>query len=968
MSRVTSFVSEQDFVSTWLLPRLREAANVVAGPGMIDFHVNRKVNGWADLTVEKGGKRVLVVEAKFKKKVGRVERDIEPRDPEAVRQAAGYALDGGFHYYATCNARRMVLFQFKPGLRPFEAEVMAVDYQRDENWAENTLKAILELVPVRLKQLDDTLVDTLHEAAADLMPEFVRALREKLRDHDYHRRFSDWLASQGLESSEQTFSIVAEQSTYLQINKLLFYQVIRAIYPDRLQPLRITEEEEVDEALGRFFADARKIDYRPIYESDIISEIPLTPRGAERIRTLLDTLNEFDFSGMGDFVGRMYEKLIPPDERKRLGQFYTPPNVIELIVRLTVTQPEAKVLDPGCGSGGFLVSAYQQLRKLNGIPPRVEGAIGEQFHQQLLDQVYGVDINQFPAHLSVINLAVQNPRARVRTVNVVPKDFFDLKPGQAVLAGFTGLDAEGGRTTVTLPPAFDVVVANPPYIRQEYVGDREKGKIKNLIESEFRDVSIGGPSGRRDRVTAISEHSDIYIYFYLHGLAFLKNGGRLGFISSTKWLEVKYGEAFQKFLVENCKILYVIEFDRAVFPDAEVNTEVTILERVSGEKNRGQRDGNRVKFVHINRALPMDRLLERIQKEERADDEELSIATVKQEDLKPGKWSVYLRAPPIYHELLMNPKLKPFGSFAKIVYGVKTGYDPYFILDREKLKEWRIERKYLKPCSPPPRALKGYVIEPEDIHQWFFMVHESKSQLRGTNALKYIQFGEKLEAEASKRRTQPLPLLKVETVRNRDPWYSLPRLPVPSIVYPLWFRHQFRPLLNNAGAHATNFFYYVIVGEDDRTAMAALLHSTLTQFLLEISGRQYSGMLHLMTYELQQLPMIDPAEINGPRKKKLEALFWKLNTATVKVSDARLKVKQFKGKSGEQPGLFEKDATKDLEAAKQKQAQALAELDAVVYEILGLTNEAGTEIRNGLIRLREIRRRATRGLQPEPEN
>lgn len=935
---------------------------------MIDFHVNRKVNGWADLTVEKGGKRVLVVEAKFKKKVGRVERDIEPRDPEAVRQAAGYALDGGFHYYATCNARRMVLFQFKPGLRPFEAEVMAVDYQRDENWAENTLKAILELVPVRLKQLDDTLVDTLHEAAADLMPEFVRALREKLRDHDYHRRFSDWLASQGLESSEQTFSIVAEQSTYLQINKLLFYQVIRAIYPDRLQPLRITEEEEVDEALGRFFADARKIDYRPIYESDIISEIPLTPRGAERIRTLLDTLNEFDFSGMGDFVGRMYEKLIPPDERKRLGQFYTPPNVIELIVRLTVTQPEAKVLDPGCGSGGFLVSAYQQLRKLNGIPPRVEGAIGEQFHQQLLDQVYGVDINQFPAHLSVINLAVQNPRARVRTVNVVPKDFFDLKPGQAVLAGFTGLDAEGGRTTVTLPPAFDVVVANPPYIRQEYVGDREKGKIKNLIESEFRDVSIGGPSGRRDRVTAISEHSDIYIYFYLHGLAFLKNGGRLGFISSTKWLEVKYGEAFQKFLVENCKILYVIEFDRAVFPDAEVNTEVTILERVSGEKNRGQRDGNRVKFVHINRALPMDRLLERIQKEERADDEELSIATVKQEDLKPGKWSVYLRAPPIYHELLMNPKLKPFGSFAKIVYGVKTGYDPYFILDREKLKEWRIERKYLKPCSPPPRALKGYVIEPEDIHQWFFMVHESKSQLRGTNALKYIQFGEKLEAEASKRRTQPLPLLKVETVRNRDPWYSLPRLPVPSIVYPLWFRHQFRPLLNNAGAHATNFFYYVIVGEDDRTAMAALLHSTLTQFLLEISGRQYSGMLHLMTYELQQLPMIDPAEINGPRKKKLEALFWKLNTATVKVSDARLKVKQFKGKSGEQPGLFEKDATKDLEAAKQKQAQALAELDAVVYEILGLTNEAGTEIRNGLIRLREIRRRATRGLQPEPEN
>jgi methylase of polypeptide subunit release factors len=965
MSQTTGFVSEQDFVSTWLLPKLREAANVVESPGLLDFHINKKVNGWADLTVEKAGKRVLVVEAKFKKKIGRVERDIEPRDPEVVRQAAGYALDGGFHYYATCNAKRMVLFQFKPGLRPFEAEVMAVDYQRDERWAENMIKTVLELVPVQLKQLDDTLVDTLHEAAADLMPEFIRSLRERLRDLDYRRRFDDWLASQGLERGDQTLSIIAEQSTYLQINKLLFYQVIRAIYPDRLQPLRVAEDEDVGNALAQFFADARKIDYQPIYESDIISEIPLTPRGTERIRTLLDTLNEFDYSAMGDFISRMYEKLIPPDERKRLGQFYTPPAVVELIVRLTVTQPEAKVLDPGCGSGGFLVGAYQQLRKLNGIPLRVDGAMGEQFHQQLLDQVYGVDINQFPAHLSVINLAVQNPKAGVKRINVVPKDFFDLRPGQAVLAGFAGLTTEGTRTTVTLPPVFDVVVANPPYIRQEYVGAREKDKIKSLIESEFRDISVGGTAGRKDRKTAISEHSDIYIYFYLHGLAFVKNGGKLGFISSTKWLEVKYGEAFQKSLTDNCKILYVIEFDSAVFPDAEVNTEVTILERVNGEKNREQRDGNLVKFVHINRALPMDKLLDRIQREEKADDDELRIATVRQVDLKPGKWSIYLRAPPVYHELLKNPKLKPFGSFTKIAYGVKTGYDPYFILDREKLKEWRIERKYLKPCSPPPKALKGYVISPEDVHQWFFMAHESKNQLRGTNALKYIQFGEKLEAEASKRRTKAIPLLKVETVKNRDPWYSLPSLPVPSIVYPLWFRYQFRPLLNNAGAHATNFFYYVVVGEEDRVATVALLHSTLTQFLLEISGRQYSGMLHLMTYELQQLPMINPAEIDGPRKRKLEELFWKLNEAAVKVSDARLKVKQFRGKSGEQPGLFEKDVLGELETAREKKAQALADLDAVVYDILGLSQEAKTEIHNGLRRLREIRRRATRGLHPE---
>jgi len=965
MSQETGFVSEQDFVSTWLLPRLKEAANIVERPGMIDFHVNKKVNGWADLTIEKVGKRVLVVEAKFKKKVGRVERDIEPRDPDVVRQAAGYALDGGFHYYATCNARRMVLFQFKPGLRPFEAEVMAVDYQRDENWAEGILKAILELVPVRLKQLDDTLVDTLHEAAADLMPEFARALREKMKDHDYRRRFDDWLAIQGLERGDKTLSIIAEQSTYLQLNKLLFYKVIKAIYSERLQPLRIAEDEDVADALGRFFADARKIDYQPIYESDIISEIPLTLRGAERIRTLIDTLNEFDFSGMADFISRMYEKLIPPFERKRLGQFYTPPDVVELIVRLTITQPEARVLDPGCGSGGFLVGAYNHLRRLNGIPPSIDGPMGEQFHQQLLDQVYGVDINQFPAHLSVINLAVQNPKARVKRINVVPKDFFDLQPGQAVLAGFAGLAADGARTTVTLPPNFDVVVANPPYIRQENVGEREKGKIKKLIEGEFRTVSIGG-ARREKEIVLIHENSDIYVYFYMHGLAFLRNGGRLGFISSTKWLEVQYGEAFQHFLLDNARVLYVIEFDRAMFPDAEVNTEVTILERLDGEKYRQQREENKVKFVRINRAIPMDRLLERIQKEERADDEDLRITTIGQGDLIPGKWSLYLRAPPVYYELVKHPKLKPFQSVAKILYGLKTGYDPYFILDEAKVKEWRIERRYLKPCAPPGKKIRGFTIEPEDIHQHFFIVHENKSQLRGTNALKYIQNGERMDAAPSKRRREPVPLPEVETIKGREHWYELPDLPVPSIIFPMWFRYSYRPLVNNAKAFANDFYYYIIVDDEYKETLAALLHSTPTKFFLEVTGRQYSGMLHIKVYELQGLPIPDPVEIPRDRRVRLTELFHKLNGAEAKRLEAARTLAKFRGKP-EQPGLLEKDATDHVERARQGVAEVVAQIDEVVYDMLGVSAKMRGEVASGLMRLREQRKLVTRGLRVKEE-
>lgn len=107
----------------------------------------------------------------------------------------------------------------------------------------------------------------------------------------------------------------------------------------------------------------------------------------ERIRTLLDSLNEFDFSRMeSDFLGRVYEKLILPLERKRLGQFYTPPSIVDLIIRLTLKRPDAVVLDPACGSGSFLVRAYHMLRELNEVPRDASDALGEVFHRRLLGE------------------------------------------------------------------------------------------------------------------------------------------------------------------------------------------------------------------------------------------------------------------------------------------------------------------------------------------------------------------------------------------------------------------------------------------------------------------------------------------------------------------------------------------------------------------------------------------------------
>ena len=219
----TRLVSEPDFVANHLLPKVKEAASVLKVSNLLDFHVEKRIDGGrADLVVERAGKGLFVIEAKYKKKVAGIVRDIEPRDPEVIRQAANYASTGGYLYYGTCNPKRLILFQLKPGVKAFESEVASFDLNQEPHWAEEALKIVLGIIPARAKPLDDLLVSALHEAFADLYEEFLTSLRAKLKDGEFKSKFEEWLKDQGIEYNDENIRKIAEQTTYLQINKLLF--------------------------------------------------------------------------------------------------------------------------------------------------------------------------------------------------------------------------------------------------------------------------------------------------------------------------------------------------------------------------------------------------------------------------------------------------------------------------------------------------------------------------------------------------------------------------------------------------------------------------------------------------------------------------------------------------------------------------------------------------------------------------
>ncbi|MGC8773276.1 MAG: Eco57I restriction-modification methylase domain-containing protein, partial [Conexivisphaera sp.] len=291
----------------------------------------------------------------------------------------------------------------------------------------------------------------------------------------------------------------------------------------------------------------------------------------------------------------------------------------------------------------------------------------------------------------------------------------------------------------------------------------------------------------------------------------LREGGRLGFITSNKWLEVGYGEPFQEFLLKNTKIKYVIEFDGAVFPDADVNTAITILER---EADGWVRNDNNVKFVRLKQKMSNDEVVKLLTTaKESYEDERVRINVVKQGSLAPGKWSIYLRAPPIYQRIVNHPKMKPLGEIGKVLASIKTGYNDYFVLDEEKVREWGIEEEFLVPCVSSPKKVKGLIVRPEDVKEYCFMVGEDQEVPENSNAYKYIKYGEKLEVEVTrgsqmgKKRKLP----EVETLRGRKKWYSLPKLEVANILLPFMIGERFVVRLNDAKAHAPAVFHYLVL-------------------------------------------------------------------------------------------------------------------------------------------------------------
>lgn len=261
-----------------------------------------------------------------------------------------------------------------------------------------------------------------------------------------------------------------------------------------------------------------------------------------------------------------------------------------------------RIIDPACGSGAFLVAAFDYLvieyQKVNDTLHNLKGSydLFDLTNTILNNNLYGVDLNAESVEITRLSLwlktaeqgkALTNLDSSIRCGNSVVADSTFSKQAFIWQEQFPKVFADGG---------FDVVLGNPPYVRMELLKP-----IKPYLEKNY---------------SVASDRADLYAYFFELGLKLLKPQGRLGYISSSTFFRTGSGENLRKHLLAHAKLESIIDFgDVQIFEGVTTYPAILIMEKSteSGDirfckiKNKLGNDLAQ-QFSEDNQIMPQNRL------------------------------------------------------------------------------------------------------------------------------------------------------------------------------------------------------------------------------------------------------------------------------------------------------------------------------------------------------------------------
>lgn len=392
-----------------------------------------------------------------------------------------------------------------------------------------------------------------------------------------------------------------------------------------------------------------------------------------------------------------------PEVKKAGGVYYTPSYIVDYIVKQTVGPlvegksprqiASCRILDPACGSGSFLLGAYQYLldyhlrwyeanepeKHARGKRPTVYQGPGGAWRlttaekkRILLNSVYGVDIDRQAVEVTKLSLllkvledesdetltqqmslfqerALPNLDSNIKCGNsLIGPEFFSgqLLPDTDELRRINPFDWAREFPQAIGAGGFDCIIGNPPYIR-----------IQTMKEWAPREVELY----KQIFAAARAGNYDIYVVFVEKGLNLLNKVGRLGFIMPHKFFNAQYGESLRSLLAKGRYLSQVVHFgDQQVFTGATTYTCLLFLDKAGSDT---------CKFIKVD-----DLTTWRITGQS-------TEATISAASLAASEWNLSAGAGAALFERLSRMPMKLGDAADRMAQGIRTSANEVYVLD-----------------------------------------------------------------------------------------------------------------------------------------------------------------------------------------------------------------------------------------------------------------------------------------------
>lgn len=370
-------------------------------------------------------------------------------------------------------------------------------------------------------------------------------------------------------TKENQESVLRSAAAYLFINQILFYEILSretGDYPEIL-------EEDADKPgliKPKYFDLVLMKDYRPIFNFDVAGQIK-SRNAQDACKKIIFAIRAL-FPGRieHDLIGKVFHNIIPKDFRKVVAAYFTNSAAADLLALFVVKTCNDKVMDMACGSGTLLVSAYRRKLQLSGVRSSVS------VHKRYVEEeITGIDVMPFSAHLAAVNLALLAPAVETDNVRIAVEDSTKLHPGSIIepvrevlkeafksrrLTDYLGdfhiekrEKTDAGALTISAKPAkpfclekVDVVLMNPPFTSC----DNLPSEYKTELRSRFATPPVCAK--------CLTGKISFQAYFLLLADRFLKENGRIGFVMPFMTLVGKAFDRIDNYILQNYKVKYIV--------------------------------------------------------------------------------------------------------------------------------------------------------------------------------------------------------------------------------------------------------------------------------------------------------------------------------------------------------------------------------------------------------------------------